>query len=187
MRACLLPVLAAFALAGCQSAAEKQAAATGEIHAANASTKEVAGLIKAAAEKNAAQPGLWQASLKIDAVDLGGAGDDAAQLQAAKALERDSRECRSADQLKPVDVTKLEQAAGGECVFERYDMAGGRIDAQVVCRKGQGRETHVAIHGTTSPTGFDVATENRSGKPGERGYALIKLRSSGKRLGACQA
>ncbi|MBL7372357.1 hypothetical protein INQ23_23785, partial [Escherichia coli] len=49
MRAILL--VGALVLAGCQSAAERQAAATGEFEVHNASMKEVSGLSKAAHSK----------------------------------------------------------------------------------------------------------------------------------------
>lgn len=185
MRAVLALALI-FPLAACQSAAEKHAAETGEINVTNASAEEVAKLIKAASEKNAAKPGRWQAELRIDAVETG-AGDNEAQLRLAKNMERKATECRSADQLKPFEVIKLEKAAGGACTFLRYTAGGGKVDAQITCRKPNAPLTAITIHGTSSATAFDVVTENVTGARGQAGYSLVRLRSIGTRLGACAA
>jgi hypothetical protein len=183
MRVSLLLTAAALALAGCQSAAEKRAAQTGEIDARNASTDEVARLIKAASAKTAVQPGLWHATLKIEALEQ---ASGESQLDAAKQLERDTTSCQSAEQLKPVDVSKLEKATGGTCVFLRYKSVGGAVDAQIECKKPDTPVTNITIRGTQSPTGFNVVTENRTGTQGQPDYALVRIRSTGTRTGACQ-
>lgn len=183
MRAYFLMTVAALALAGCQSEAEKRAAATGEVEAANASAAEVSGLVKAAAAKNKIEPGKWQVSLKIDKVETA-SGDTDQALKLAKALERDTAECRTSEQLKPFDVSKLEKVAG-TCTFARMVAKGGKVDADVTCKRDGAPDTHILISGTTSPTGFDVRTENRTGTPGQPGYSLVQMSTRGKRLGGC--
>jgi hypothetical protein len=175
------------ALAGCQSAEEKHAAETGEIEVANAKTEQVAKLIKAAAPKNAVKPGLWKAELRIEAVDVGPGGDSAKQLELAKGLERNATECKTAEQLKPFDVSKLEQAAGA-CTFVRYVSKGGKVDAEIQCsKKASEPGTTLLINGTNSATGFDVVTEHRTGTKGQPGYSLVRMRSIGTRVGECRA
>jgi hypothetical protein len=173
-------------LSACQSAAEKRAAETGEIQVADASTDEVSKLIKAAAPKTAVKPGLWKAQLHVEAVDIGPGGDSAKQLALAKGLERDATECRSADQLKPFDISKLETAAG-DCTFVRYVSKGGKVDAEILCKKPNTPATRILINGSTSSTGFDVLTENRTGLSGQPGYSLVRMRSIGTRVGECAA
>jgi 3-methyladenine DNA glycosylase Mpg len=183
MRVSLLLTVAALALAGCQSAAEKRAAETGEIDARNASTDDVAKLIKAASAKNAVKPGMWRATLRIEAAE---SANGASQLEAAKKLERDTTSCQTAEQLKPVDVSKLEKATGGTCVFLRYTAVGGNVDAQIECKKPGAPVSNILIHGTQSPTGFNVVTENRTGTKGQPDYGLVRIRSTGTRTGECQ-
>ncbi|WP_404336706.1 DUF3617 domain-containing protein [Sphingomonas sp. MMS12-HWE2-04] len=173
-------------LAACQSAAEKHAAETGEINVTNASADEVAGLIKAASAKNAAKPGEWKAELRIEAVEAA-SGDNAAQLQMAKSLEKSATECRTAEQLRPFEVNKLERAAGGACTFLRYTAIGGKVAAQIECKKPNAPVTTIAINGTSSATAFDVVTENVSGAKGQPGYSRVRLRSTGTRIGECAA
>jgi hypothetical protein len=184
MRAAFALALILPALSACQSPEEKRAAETGEIEVANASTDEVSDLLAAAAPKTAVKPGLWKAQLKIESIDVG-TGDSARQLELAKALERDATECKTAEQLKPFDVSKLEEAAG-TCTFTRYVSKGGKVDAEIRCGKENAPATRILINGTSSPTGFDVGIENRTGTAGQPGYSLVKMRSTGTRLGECR-
>lgn len=186
MRATIVLAAAALALAGCQSAEEKHAAQTGEIDVTNAKSDQVSKLIKAAAAKTAVQPGLWKATLAIEAVDVGPGADNARQLEIAKGLERDATECRTAEQLKPFDIDKLEKVAG-ECTFIRYVAKGGKVDARIQCSKPNAPVTTIQIAGTSAATGFDVTTENKTGVAGQAGYSLVRTRSTGTRVGECPA
>lgn len=185
MRAIIVLGTAALALSACQSAEEKHAAETGEIDVANAKTAEVAGLIKAAAPKTAVKPGLWKSELRIEAVDVGPDGDSARQLELAKRLERNATECKTAEQLKPFDISKLEKAAG-QCTFIRYAAKGGKVDAKIQCTRPNAPLTTILINGSTSPTGFDVITENRTGAEGQPGYTQLRMRAIGTRVGECK-
>ena len=186
MRATIVLAAAAFALSACQSAEEKRAAETGEIEVTNAPADQVARLIKAAAPKTAVKPGLWKATLAIEAVDVGPGADNAKQLDLAKRLARNATECRTAEQLKPFDISKLEQAAG-KCTFIRYVAKGGKVDAKIQCTKPNAPATAIQISGTTAATGFDVTTENVTGAAGQPGYSLVRMRSTGTRVGECAA
>jgi hypothetical protein len=186
MRATIVLAATALALAGCQSAEEKRAAETGEIEVTNAPTDQVSKLIKAAAPKTAVKPGLWKATLRIEAVDVGPGADNARQLELAKGLERDATECKTAEQLKPFDIEKLEKAAG-KCTFIRYMAKGGKVDAKVQCTKPNAPATAILINGTSSTTGFDVTTENKTGVSGQPGYSLLRMRTTGTRIGECPA
>ena len=186
MRALFLLAVAATALAGCQSAEEKRAAETGEIEVTNAPTDQVSKLIKAAAPRTAVKPGLWTAQLRIEAVDVGPGGDSAKQLALAKGLERNATECKTAEQLKPFDIEKLENAAG-KCTFIRYVAKDGKVDAKIQCSKPNTPATAILINGTTTATGFDVAIDNQTGAAGQPGYSRVTMRSTGSRVGECPA
>jgi hypothetical protein len=184
MRAIIVLGAAALALSACQSAEEKRAAETGEIEVTNAKTEQVAKLIKAAAAKTAVKPGLWKAELRIESVDVGPGADSARQLELAKRLERGATECKTAEQLKPFDIEKLEKAAG-KCTFIRYVAKGGTVDAKIQCSRPNAPATAILINGSTSATAFDVTVENRTGAAGQPGYSLVKMHSTGTRVGEC--
>jgi outer membrane murein-binding lipoprotein Lpp len=182
----LLAGMAALALAGCQSAAEKHAAETGEVDVANVSVDELSKVMKAARAKTELQPGIWQSQMHVVSADLSAfKGEDrAAQEDAIRRQERQSTSCRKADELKPLDIRNLEQVAG-TCSVARYVAKGGKLDANFQCTKDGAGTTTVLASGTMSKTAFDVTISQETGKPGDQGYVAIKLQATGKRTGAC--
>lgn len=188
MRAIIVLTAAALTLSACQSPEEKHAAQTGEIDVANKSTAEMRKLIAAAAPKTAAQQGMWRGALTLVDIDLGpdAPGGREQYRESLKQLERDTLACHRAEDIKPFDIAALEKVAGG-CTFLRYTAKGGRIDAQVQCKKDNAPLTRVTIQGTTSPRAFDVTTSQQTGTPGEPGYVAVKLRATGTRIGDCAA
>lgn len=185
--ACLL-VTAALALAGCQSAAEKRAAETGEVEASGASMAEVSGLLKAARAKTEMQPGQWDVGMQVVSADLSAFPEGPerdAQMEAIKRQERHGVKCQTAADLKPLDIANLEKVAG-TCTFPRYVQKGGKLDVEIHCAQPGGPQTVVLATGTMSKTAFDVTIDQTSGTKGQRGYAAIRMRAQGKRLGLCQ-
>jgi len=181
MRAILL--VGALALAGCQSAAERKAAETGEIDASNASMQEVQGLTKAARAKQAMQPGTWESGTQLIAADFAPGSQHDAQMEAAAKIPRHAIKCQTASDLAPVDISMLEKV-GGSCTFPRFIQKDGRIDVQIQCVK-DGATTTLLYKGTMGKDAYDVAVEQNSGAPGQPGYAAVKMRVYGKRLGLC--
>jgi hypothetical protein len=182
----LLAGIAALALAGCQSAAEKRAAETGEIDVANVSVDALSKVMKAARAKTELQPGIWASQMHVVSADLTAfKGEDrAAQEASIRRQERQSTSCRKADELKPLDIRNLEQVAG-TCSVTRYVAKGGKLDADIQCKKDGADPTTVLATGTMSRTAFDVTISQETGKAGDPGYVAIKLRATGKRIGAC--
>lgn len=187
MRAYFLIAAAGLALAGCQAADEKRAAATGEVRLTNASMEDVARLTKAARAKTLMQPGQWQTALAVVSADLSAIPEAERdnQMEAIKNQERSAAGCRTADDLKPFDIDNLEQIAG-KCAFPRYNQAGGRIDAEIHCGEGANMTVLVAS-GTLSPNGYDVTIDQKTGAPGAANYLGLKLRATGNRTGNCVA
>lgn len=182
----LLVGMAALALAGCQSAAEKRAAETGEIDVANVSADELSKVMKAARAKTELQPGIWTTQMHVVSTDLSAfKGEDrAAQEESIRRQERQNTSCRKAEELKPLDIRNLEQVAG-ECTVVRYLAKGGKLDADIRCTKEGAGTTTVLATGTMSKTAFDVTIAQETGKPGDPNYVAIKLRATGKRTGDC--
>jgi uncharacterized protein YceK len=183
MRASVLVFPAVLLLAGCQSAAERQAAETGEIDVANASMEQVSALTKAARAKQAMQPGTWESGTELVAADFAAGPSHDAQMEAAAKIPRHAVKCQTAADLAPVDITMLEKV-GGSCTFPRYVQKGGKIDVQIECAK-DGAKTTLLYKGTMGKDAYDVAVEQNSGAPGQAGYAAVKMRVYGKRLGLC--
>lgn len=181
MRAILLA--GTLVLAGCQSAAERQAAATGEVDLTNAPMQDVAKITKAARAKQSMQPGTWESGTELVSADFAAGPSHDAQMEAAAKIPRHAVKCQTASDLAPVDITMLEKV-GGNCTFPHYVQKGGKIDVQIECEK-DGARTTLLYKGTMGKDAYDVAVEQNSGQPGQPGYAAVKMRVYGKRLGLC--
>lgn len=187
MRATIVVGLAALALAGCQSEAEKRAAETGEIQATNATAGEVAGLMRAAAEKRAMKPGEWRLQVQVVSAETseGPMAADDPKMALLKGQERNVAGCREAKDLKPLDLDQLEKVAG-ECRFAHYTLTGGKLDAAFECTQTNGNKMAMTARGTTAPERFDVTLDQKSGTPGSENYVALELRATGTRLGECR-
>ncbi|RYE02993.1 MAG: DUF3617 family protein [Sphingomonadales bacterium] len=186
MRAYFL--VAALALAGCQSADEQQAAATGEVRLTNASMADVARLTKAARAKSLLQPGQWQTELHVVSADLSAYHEGPerdGQMEAIKKQERSAQGCRTADDLKPLDIDNLEQIAGS-CTFPHYIQAGGKLDVEIHCGEGASATVLTAV-GSLSKTGYDVTIQQTAGAKGTASYLGLILNAKGARTGNCVA
>jgi len=184
MRAMLL-VGAALVLAGCQSEAERQAAATGEIDVRNASMQEVASLSRAAHSKTLMQPGTWDSGTQVVSADFSDGPDKESQLAAVRKQERHAVKCQTASDLKPLDIENLEKVAG-TCTFPRFVQKGGKLDVEIQCTQASGAKTTLVYAGTMDKQAYDVTVDQKSGAKGQPGYAAIRMRVYGKRLGLCQ-
>lgn len=182
----LLAGMAALALAGCQSAAEKHAAETGEVDVADVSVDSLSRVLKAARAKTGLQPGIWETRMHIVSADLSAfQGEDrAAQEESLRRQERQGSNCRKAEELKPLDIRNLEQVAG-ECHVVRYVARGGKLDANIRCSKDGGTPTMVLASGTMTPTAFDVAIAQETGRQGDPDHVAIRLQATGRRTGSC--
>ncbi|WP_137863504.1 MULTISPECIES: DUF3617 family protein [unclassified Sphingomonas] len=183
MRAILL--VGALVLAGCQSAAERQAAATGEFEVHNASMKEVSGLSKAAHSKTLMQPGTWDSGMEVLSAEFADGPDKADQLAAVQKQQRHAVKCQTASDLKPLDIENLEKVAG-TCTFPRFVQKGGKLDVEIQCTQANGAKTTLLYVGAMGKQAYDVTVDQKSGVKGQPGYAAIRMRVYGKRLGLCQ-
>lgn len=183
MRAILL--VGALALAGCQSAAERQAAATGEFEAHNASMKEVSALSRAAHSKMLMQPGTWDSGMQVISADFTDGPGKADQLAAVRKQERHAVKCQTASDLKPLDIENLEKVAGS-CTFPRFVQKGGKLDVEIQCTQASGAKTTLLYAGTMGKDAYDVTVDQKTGVKGQPDYAAIRMRVYGRRLGLCQ-
>ncbi len=177
MRPSIATALAALVLAGCGS---------GDVSLENASGAEVA----AAAAKSgggAAQmkPGQWEIvteSVEIDMPNLPPEARAMTEQMMGKGVV--IKECRTAEQIRP-DTSFLTGKKDGSCTFSRYEQSGGRIDADISCKRpGGGSDTTQKIAGTFGAEAFDVQVDMKSDE-GDKGVMTIKAKVRGKRTGEC--
>lgn len=166
---------AAALLAGC-SAGEGDADAGGDVTAAEVAQKAEAAGIKP-------QPGLYKTTLVMTGLEIPGAPADLEGHGAGMTTTTET--C-----LTQADVDKgfeelMKQGQSGECRYERFDIAGGDIDAVMVCATPQG-EARMEMDGTVSAT---RAQYNATMKVdmGEVGMTTMSFTGQQERVGDCPA
>lgn len=179
----LLPLAAC----GFGPSTEDSARQSGEIRLENATMEEVAKQTVAAEEKTRSEPGQWENSYQLVALDVTGAPEPLAARMKAELGKppRVNRACRKAEDARPIDFAKLSPMQRG-CTFPKYVMAGGKIDAKMEC-DGPFGKVRMTMAGTQSKTAYDVTMTQSQAVPGQARESSMTIRVTGKRIGECKA
>jgi Protein of unknown function (DUF3617) len=165
----------------------------GDVNLKNASVDDV---VKATTNAQALTPGEWSTSTQITAVDMPGAPEKAKVMLAAisKAMvgkKTASENCVTPEQAKKPDANMFAGANSGSCTFEKFSMAGGRMDAVMNCAQpGSPGKMKMTMNGPYGGDSYSLASQiQMSGGPGMAGAAgmTISATNTGKRIGACKA
>lgn len=132
----------------------------------------------ARADAPVVQPGEWEIAVTVDAMDMQGAPGAVANLLVGRTAT--SKTCLSQDDAEKGPKKLLESSR--ECAFDRYEMAGGRLSGEIVCKTGD-REMRVVTEGRYTPTSFRA-----TGKATVLGDEPMKMDSTsvGRRIGDCE-
>ncbi|QNA83422.1 DUF3617 domain-containing protein [Sphingomonas sp. So64.6b] len=168
-------LIAALALAGCGKG-EKQ------VSAENASLESVASQAKDAIKL---EPGQWEMTFEIGKMEIPGMPAGAPQMKQAA---QTSSTCITPEQAAKPAGDMFAGKGAGDCKFDSFNMAGGKLDAVMSCKlpnmPGQSKTT---MAGTYSPTAFsNEITSSVSGMPGGQTMTM-QAKSSGRRTGECVA
>jgi hypothetical protein len=182
-----VPVL--FALAACnqQQSTQESAAKTGEVSLTNASPAEVAQQAQAAGTAHFT-PGEWETTVEVTEMELPGM-PARVQEQMKKSMMSTSKmvkSCMTPEQAAKPQAGVLTGKTDSRCTYKNFTMAGGRIDAAMVCTGEQGAQMTQTIAGTYTETSFALASSvDATGGPG--GGMKMKARTSGRRIGECRS
>ena len=176
---CLLALPVAL-LAGCNSQPS--------VHAENASVADVAAKAKDAIK---IEPGQWSTKINILSLDIPGMKDPAMlKMMQERMKERSSTAVTSC--VTPEEAAKPPEKffagdASGNCRYEHFDLAGGKLDAAMVCKSPDGKgQMRMEMAGSFGTAAYDVTsnmTTNGSGMPG--GGMVMKAHVTGSRTGVC--
>lgn len=167
------------------------------VSATNESVEEVATKARAALK---IEPGLWNSSTEILAVDMPGIKNKAMAEQIANSI-RSAKATNFSHCVTPAEAGKpsSEMFAGkanGQCRYDNFQMAGGRIDATMSCTPqsgglqgstAAGGTMKMTMNGTYSSTGYDMTMNMATGAEAPGGGMSIKAHTKGARTGACKA
>lgn len=138
---------------------------------------------KAKAEEVKPQPGLYR--LTVTMTDIEFPGMPAEMKGHGAGATTTSENC-----LTQADVDKgyeemLKQGQDGECKFEKFNLAGGTLDAVMVCKTPEG-ESRMAMTGSTTPTSSEFTATTKINFDG-MGEGTMKFTAKNERVGDCPA
>ena len=160
----IVPLLAACALAGCNSG--------DTVTAKNESVESVAD--KVAASDNKPRPGRWEASMKFGASTMQGPAQKVGgQVMAV---------CLTPEMAAKADGSQFRQAGTG-CQYDTFTMAGGKIDAVMSC-KHDSLTQRVTMNGTYSPEAYSLHMVTQMEiQPGKQ--MTTEMTMDSRRVGEC--
>lgn len=123
------------------------------------------------------QPGQWQATSKVQSLDMPGAPPQVAKMMNGKTTNMSY--CITPEQAAKGPQEMLKQ--NPSCHFTKYLMAGGRISTEMTCAQKGGTMTAQA-NGSYTPTSFSMTSNTVM-----TGKMSMKMTSSstGRRVGPC--
>ena len=160
------------------------------VKAENASIDEVA---KATQNAVKMQPGQWQTQIKFVSVDVPGmpkAQADMMGQQMAKMSETTAETCVTPEMVNKPPSEMFGGKAGGGCTYDKFELAGGKLDSVMSCKPQAGGEMKATTSGTIDSTSYELASDTTmSGMPGMPGGGKMTMKTQiiGKRVGDCTA
>lgn len=172
-----LMLLAPFALAACNSQPT--------VTATNASVAEVAKKVEAAnADRQFVSPGRWQSTMTINEMKMPGMPPEfAEQMKAHMGKAKTFETCLTPEEAKRPKGDFFGAQKG--CIYDRFTMGAGKIDAAMTCTAGGAKRT-MTMSGTYAPDSYrmTVASEATGGGTGPDAMSM-NMTLDAKRTGAC--
>ena len=160
------------------------------VKAENASIDDVA---KATQNAVKMQPGQWQTQIKFVSVDVPGmpkAQADMMGQQMAKMSVQTAETCVTPEMVNQPPSEMFGGKAGAGCTYEKFELAGGKIDSVVSCKPHGAGEMKAPTSGTLGSTSYELTSDTvMSGMPGMPGGGKMTMKTqiTGKRVGDCPA
>lgn len=174
-----LAVALALPLAACGSSSSPT------IHEENASVSEVSKSVEQASASGALRfnPGRWESNISIDEMSIPGLPPQAqAMMKKRMGQLQTTSHC-----LTPEDAKKPTAdffSGKSDCRYDHFTMAGGTLDAKMVCSHG-GESQTFELNGTYSPDAYQMVMQGSVTGGGEGHQMNMKMHVDAKRVGAC--
>lgn len=99
------------------------------------------------------EPGLYKTTVTMTALEIPGMPPEMKDHGAG--LVRTLEDCLTAEEVDKGFEAMVKQGQDGECAYETFALADGKLDAVLVC-KAEGRAIRTSMSGTTTSTGADL-------------------------------
>lgn len=132
------------------------------------------------------EPGEWQMTTRITAVDMPGAPPELTKAMAGR--ETVVKHCMTREEAERSPGDLFRKSAEGKCTYERFEMDGGKVDAKMQCQGARPGETmQTEMSGAYSRDTYKTEMKMTVSVPGSEGPMTMEATTEGKRLGACAA
>lgn len=131
------------------------------------------------------QPGQYKVSMEVLEVDIPGAPPQAVDMMRSMMSSRTHQYCLSQDDVDTgFEEMARQSQEDGDCTFQRFDVDGGSIDAQMTCdANGQGKMT-MTMKGEGTPTRSEMDMTMKGNMAG-MGDSTIRMKATHERVGDC--
>lgn len=134
--------------------------------------------------------GLYRQSATVEKVVIPGLPPEiASQMKGAMGQSEAHEFCLTAEQAERGYRDMFDEVGrkNGECVYTRFDVSGGALDARIECKAPEGATTVMTMAGPVSETGSDVRVtmDVKGGKP-PMGTMQMAMRVKSERVGDCK-
>ena len=174
------PLLMAMALTGTLAACGQEKGVSAE----NESVESVAKKVAEAGEQIRPRAGRWRNEMKLEKLEIPGMP---AQLKEAMSKQLSTAQthfsCLTPEEAERPNATFFQKEASG-CTYKRFTMAGGKVDAEMVCDRGQGQQQSMTMSGTYSDERFDMRMSSQ-GSMGRGMTMNMTMAIKAERVGEC--
>lgn len=155
--------------------------------AGDQSSSEVAAAA-AAASAPRPEPGQYKVTMKVN--QIGFPGMKGPMADSAKdmfgATGHVTEFCLTPEESAKGQEEFYKRTAEGDCTYERFSAAGGKIDAVMICQTGKGMTARTEMTGTFTTTRSDLALKTQSQFPGAPGGGMnMDAQIVSERIGDC--
>ena len=143
---------------------------------------------KEAAQLERPQPGQYRQAVEITRFAVPGMPAQAAdQMKKMMSAKRENVICLTkADTEKGFRDMFKDVGKGNQCSYSRFDVSGGKIDAQMDCAAPQERSARMTIKGMVTPNGSDVTVDmDVKGGKQPMGNMQMTMHMKSERVGDC--
>lgn len=131
-------------------------------------------------------PGRYSSSVEVLEVSIPGAPANLAEMMRSSMAGQSHEYCLTeADVERGFEEMARQSQESNDCQFDKFDVEGNDIDAQMTCSfDGQGRMT-MTMNGTGNETS-SVMNMTMNGNMGGMGDATIRMKATHERIGDCE-
>lgn len=130
--------------------------------------------------------GQWETVVEITEADMPGMPSE--MLKQMTGRKNNMSHCLTPEQAEKNAEELFKKQGDGQCTYQRFSMAGGKIDAQMRCTGGQqGGAAEIAMTGNYTADTYETATEMKISNPQmpNGGVMTMKAHTTARRTGDC--